>query len=768
MSGLWEGSNLPAAIVVLGFTISCGVGPDERGAPVPTDEVDSRALSGAACGNRRVENDELCDDGNQVDGDGCSADCLEVESGWSCPRWSSGEGGACKRESLCGDGVRGMLEACDDGNLDSGDGCSAMCEGEPGWDCPVDGAPCDRVAFCGDGRLSLVLGETCDDGNTMGGDGCSPHCQLEPDSLCPTPGAACFSTVACGDGFVAGTEQCDDGDVVAGDGCGPTCQLETGWSCPSPGRPCVALRCGDGVVAGVEQCDDGNEVAGDGCASTCRVERGWSCSREGNCHITRCGDGVREGLEGCDDGNDVDGDGCNARCETEPECPPGPGPCRSRCGDGIILPGDLEDCDDGNVLDGDGCSHLCQIETGYECARTSTELGEAIEVPVVFRDFVALPTGTGVRHPDFEIFRGDEATTGLVERFLDSEGKPIYTGRCEAGRVLDSRACPFGAQTTSEAAFRQWYRDIPGTNVSLATRLRLIRSGDAFYYPAPPPTGAQLFPLDDAGFVVGPQGAVLEQRGWDKRGGRHNFGFTTEIRYWFEYKGGETLSFSGDDDVFVFINRQLALDLGGLHPRRSGTIVLDRAMADRLGLEEHGLYEVALFHAERHQPESNFNLTLSGFALATTECASVCGDGVVASNEACDDGVNDGRYGGCLPGCQLGPRCGDQIVQAPFEACDDGRNVATYGGSIRACGPGCQWAPFCGDGTISHGEACDDGEGNVAAYGRCTDACTLGPRCGDGVLNGPETCDDGVNNGTTGSPCSATCRARCTCEPTDE
>ena len=60
-------------------------GPQARGGrsggSASIEEADSRALAGAVCGNRRVEADELCDDGNQDDGDGCSFDCLEVESG---------------------------------------------------------------------------------------------------------------------------------------------------------------------------------------------------------------------------------------------------------------------------------------------------------------------------------------------------------------------------------------------------------------------------------------------------------------------------------------------------------------------------------------------------------------------------------------------------------------------------------------------------------------------------------------------------------------
>jgi fibro-slime domain-containing protein len=134
-------------------------------------------------------------------------------------------------------------------------------------------------------------------------------------------------------------------------------------------------------------------------------------------------------------------------------------------------------------------------------------------------------------------------------------------------------------------------------------------------------------------------------------GAPHNFGFTTEIRYFFQYRGGESLAFSGDDDFWIFINRTLALDIGGLHPRTQGTLQLDKAAAT-LGLTPGGLYEIAFFHAERHSAGSNFKLTLTGFAPTSSTCRSTCGDGILASNEQCDDSnTSDGD--GCSHDCRI-------------------------------------------------------------------------------------------------------------------
>ena len=73
-----------------------------------------------------------------------------------------------------------------------------------------------------------------------------------------------------------------------------------------------------------------------------------------------------------------------------------------------------------------------------------------------------------------------------------------------------------------------------------------------------------------------------------------------------------------------------------------------------------------------------------------------CGDGLLQSNEACDDGQNDARYGGCASDClAAASHCGDGVVD-PSEACDDGVNDGSYSG----CNPDCTLASRCGDGLV--------------------------------------------------------------------
>jgi fibro-slime domain-containing protein len=722
--------------------------------------------------------------------------------------------GACLPPAVCGDGKAGLGESCDDKNTTNGDGCSSTCQIEaPYWACAfgskcVDVRDCaaltdaglatdggcvapPKTPVCGDGFIDP--GEACDDGNQKGGDGCALDCALiEPNYACPTPGALCVTTQVCGDGFVTGTEQCDDTNKASGDGCSAACVVESGWVCPVPGVSCNAAACGDGKVAGAEECDDGNVANNDGCSSTCKLQTTtvvvaattttpgctkivtWKCPTPGvACVKTVCGNGgAPEGTEQCDDGNTKPLDGCSADCQWEPSCPNGT--CASRCGDGLLFDFDAdgngtidEECDDGNTRDGDGCSSMCKKEAGYDCAAVVEPDPAFIDVPVVLRDF-RFASDAANPHPDFEKYMCNEITEDLVLTNL-SAGVPVYrydgTGLDPVTGTDMNNVC--GAkvgtpdrskQLTSAADFAQWYTDTAKSSRVDGIQLRLTRSGGPGNYSygfnsamdAPYNSLGGFFPLDNKGFG---------NEGLDSKLKSHNFAFTTELRFWFTYDAAASpqLTFSGDDDVWVFVNGKLALDLGGLHDIQSRTLTLNAATvaALSLGLVDGHVYEIALFHAERHTEDSNFQLTVRDFVKKKSVCTNHCGDGIKTKEEQCDKGAantSSGAYGSCRLDCKLGPYCGDKAVTNPPEQCDDGANLSSWTAafSASACAPLCKAPSYCGDGLVqgTFGEKCDNGTAqNTGAYGKCTATCQPGPRCGDAVVQAAagEACDNGFN-----------------------
>ncbi|HEX2876349.1 MAG TPA: DUF4215 domain-containing protein, partial [Polyangiaceae bacterium] len=523
-----------------------------------------------------------------------------------------------------------------------------------GCDPNMPGSPCSPDApappGCGDGMLTDD--EACDDANRADNDGCQGNClATQPGYSCNPPGKPCHELVLCGDNIVGSSEQCDDGNKVAADGCSPTCKFEVGFKCDGEPSKCVPTVCGDKQKEGAESCDDGNAVPFDGCSSTCQTEP--NCSGDG-C-TSECGDGLLIGEE-CDDGNTKDGDGCSAACKKEAGFQCSQQANCEKINDACVLRvpviyrdfaaahADFEvDCK--GQMDGlEAATGLVAatltggVPTATAAATTQciTKLGDWYSdagSPAIVRDLVLFDNGKGGyvnRHGAM----GEQWAT-----------QPVYTGRwCGNG---DSKC------TAAPPAF-------PGCNFDATV--------DTCFFPCPQMLGNAtdtcagtvsvtntydgtplFFPIDDEPMTdpridakVPPQygyewpfeDTVVPVYGAAHTAGKaaHNFHFTSQVTYWFKYDATATasLDFTGDDDVWVFVNGKLAVDLGGVHQPVNGSVTIGAATAATYGLTDGKVYKISVFQAERKKESSSFRLTLAGFDTARSECIPICGDGVVS------------------------------------------------------------------------------------------------------------------------------------------
>ena len=550
--------------------------------------------------------------------------------------------------------------------------------------------------------------------------------------LIGTGGSSVFPPSSiCGNGALEPGESCDCGTDPSklpsgckavnglfyddGKGCSKTCAKEPSCLDASGKTQACTTVCGDGNLDPGEECDDANVLDGDGCSSSCKIEGGFTCSTKTVQDFSTCQSGSGQCLElpmiyrdfqpenvtsgGHPDFYFLGTKAGGASSPTSFCVPNSGGPARgndstARCWD-IAAP---------DLVNGKPVYNSARANNQCACQFSDWNIGNSSHIPGGYvqtdsplsAGFLTAGTALNATNPS-----GSE--TGTITGYTaSSPGGPIWKGTVPIVKDANS--------------FGQWFNDDSTVNKTFTGVLELPAIGTNIYQYASKThlagPNAGFFPLDS----LNPTQATLcnlwpywnrangspiwttctgDQYFWPPRviqsdcpnqnplsngcwvtntpGVKHDFYFTTETRYYFVYDGtaGITLQFFGNDDLFIFINGKLVLDLGGVHQQLPGKVtvtgdpgtatIIEGGCLDRngnlppptaatysatgggctptnstppapvsgndfrqravaLGLNTGKVYEIAIFGANRHALDSNFQLTLTGYTTKRSVC----------------------------------------------------------------------------------------------------------------------------------------------------
>ncbi|MBE4751653.1 tandem-95 repeat protein [Corallococcus sp. ZKHCc1 1396] len=417
---------------------------------------------------------------------------------------------------LCGDGVLGGPEVCDDGNQLSGDGCNSVCVVEPGYTCTGQPSVCDNnsaptvedvhATTPEDTSVDITIPAADPDGDALAFSYTTPGngtLTLSGATVTYTPNANFAGEdtfqVMVSDGKKQATATVsvtvtpvNDAPVAA------SAAVTVGYNTSTPITLAATDVDGDALTYTVTTPPVYGTLSGTGAQLlytpavdfqgedpfTFTASDGALTSNAATVSITVrgppvCGDGTVDSGEVCDDGNRVAGDGCRADCQGV-----------ELCGDGLVDSVTGEQCDDGGTTPGDGCDAACQLDAfsnvpptlvsgALSCTTANTNTGRKVAVDALGRFYVVMRCG-GAVHVSVSVDRGQTwvgptplGITNAAEVAIEGgpTGVAYVAATASPGVVLFTRTVDAGAsweapRTLSAAA---------NATVSLDSR------GDALY-----------------------------------------------------------------------------------------------------------------------------------------------------------------------------------------------------------------------------------------------------------------------------------------------
>jgi cysteine-rich repeat protein len=708
-----------------------------------------RAFFVRSCGDGIVDQGEDCDDGNSVNDDTCSNECITATCSDGAP--NQGEtgidcGGPCAACVECGDGVVEGTEQCDDGNPVNNDTCSNACvaatcsdgvqnQGETGTDC---GGPCVACS-----ATCMVNWLTTIEATASSIETATTPASAAIDGSMATRWSSGFSDPQWLYVDLGTQRRIKRVQLRWENAASWSYDIQVADSASGPWATIYADNAGNGGTDDITNLNaNGRYVRMYSRSRTSQWGNSiWEFEVYGDLSPTcgapvTCGNGALDSGEECDDGNTVNDDVCSnacvqARCtdgvrnqgETATDCG---GPCSACvvCGDGVVE--GTEQCDDGNAVNNDTCSNACVTATCSDGVRNQGEMGTDCGGPC-----------------SACVACGDGVVTGTEQC---DDGNAVNNDTCSNACV--TATCSDGLQNQGETG-----TDCGGPCVACATVCTVNRLTT---------TGATASSIEAA---TTPAAAAIDG---------------SMVTRW-------SSEFSDPQWLYVDLGTQRRIKRVLLRWENAASSSYDVQVADSASgpwstiatdeaanggtdditnLNANGRY-VRMYSRSRTTQWGNsiWEFEVYGDLSPTCGAPVTCGNGTLDSGEECDDGntVNDDV-------------CSNACVQA---RCTDG--VRNQGETGTDCGGPCSACVVCGDGVVEGTEQCDDGNAvnndtcsNACVTATCSDGarnqgeagidcggpCSACVVCGDGVVTGTEQCDDGnaVNNDTCSNACvAATC-----------